>query len=496
MPHLSCPPVLSLAGLALVLAGGCAPSLPGPPGARPVAVRPDTLWVPPPSLTREVRAVQPAARGLPPGIEERRTALTLEDIVALALEGSPDARGAWATARAQAAAYGAARGAWFPTIQGSATTTRLKTAAILGRNAVTQTVYQPSASITYMLLDLGGRSGEVRAAREGLVAANWTHNSTLQNVVATAAGAYFDYAAAKALLAAQRVTVAQADTNLAAAEERRRVGVATIADVLQARTALAQARLDLQSLEGNLLTTRGALAVATGFPATLEYDVDTSVVERDVAVLSDSVDQLIAQALAERPDLAAAQAEYQQARARIQVARAQRLPSITASGSAGYTKVGGQPGNWADSYTLTVGIQIPLFNGFAREYAEQQAAAEAESARARAEGLNQQVVFQVFRSYYTLRTATSRVGSADELLASARESAEAARGRYQAGVGSLLELLTAESALAGARAQRIQARLGWQAAMVQLARDAGLLDLQGQSPLRLTPAGTSNDSLP
>ena len=484
------------AGLLLVLAVACAPSLPGPSGARPVAVRPDTLWVPPPAASRAEHSAQPTARDLPAGLADRRTALTLEDVVALALEGSPDARESWANARAQAAAYGAARGAWFPTIQGAATATRLKTAAILGRNAVTQTVYQPSASFTYLLLDLGGRSGEVRAEREALIGANWTHNSTLQNVVATAAAAYFDYTAARALLSAQRATVAQADTNLAATEERRRVGVATIADVLQARTARAQARLDLQAVEGNLLTTRGALAVATGFPANLEYDVDTTVVERDVTVLTDSVDALIAAAIASRPDLAAAQASYQEARARVSVARSQRLPSITSSGSTGYTKVGGQPGSWADSYTLTVGLQIPLFNGFTWEYNQQQAQAEAEAAQARAEGLKQQVVFQVFRSYYALRTSTARVGTADELLKSASESAEAARGRYQGGVGSLLELLTAESALAGARAQRIQARLGWQAALVQLTRDAGLLDLSGQGPLRLAPVETSNDSLP
>ncbi|MBL8978844.1 MAG: TolC family protein, partial [Gemmatimonadetes bacterium] len=54
------------------------------------------------------------------------------------------------------------------------------------------------------------------------------------------------------------------------------MGVATIADVLQSRNALAQARLDLQSIEGNLFTTRGALAAATGYPATLEYDIDTT----------------------------------------------------------------------------------------------------------------------------------------------------------------------------------------------------------------------------
>src|SRR5512143_2797092 len=134
-----------VAGLLLVLAVGCAPSLPGPSGARPVASRPDTLWAPPEPRREVERAAPGLARDLPPDIAARRTALALEDVVSLALEGSPSARETWATARSQAAAYGAARGAWFPTVQGTGTVTRLKTAAILGRNAVTQTVYQPSA---------------------------------------------------------------------------------------------------------------------------------------------------------------------------------------------------------------------------------------------------------------------------------------------------------------------------------------------------------------
>lgn len=484
---------LSASAYSLLLLVACAPSLPGPSGARPVAVRPDTLWTPPDN--------QPTAwptserRALPEGIADRRTALTLEDIVGLALEGSPDARAAWANARARAAAYGAARGDWFPTITGDVSATRLKTAATQGRSAVQQTIYEPSVSFTWLLLDIGGRSGNIRSNREALIAANWTHNATLQDVVLRAAGAYFDYAAARGLLSAQRTTLAEAEANLAAAEERRRVGVATIADVLQARTAVGQARLDLQAVEGSVQTTRGALAVATGFPANLEYDIDTTIVNRDIAVVADSVDSLIALAIARRPDLASARAEYQSARADIAVAGAQRLPSLQANGNLGRTYRSGVSGG-ADAYTISVGLSIPLFNGFTWEYNREAAKALAEAARARAQSLEQQVIFQVFSAYYTLRTATVRTGTAEDLLASARESAEAARGRYQAGVGSLLELLNAENALASARASRIQARLAWQASLVQLAHDAGLLDLQGKSPLRLTPVNVSPDSLP
>jgi outer membrane protein TolC len=269
--------------------------------------------------------------------------------------------------------------------------------------------------------------------------------------------------------------------------------VATIADVLQARTAVAQARLDLQAVEGNLLTTRGALAASTGFPATLDYDIDTMSVARPIAALAEQVDTLVASALASRPDLAAAWAAYGEARAQARVARSQRLPSLVASGSAGVSYQAGQDGG-RGAYNLSLGLRIPVFNGFAWEYNQQRAEADAEAALARARGLEQQVVFQVFSAYHALRTATVRVGTAEELLTSATESAAAARGRYQGGVGTLLELLNAENALAAARAQRIQARLGWQAAAVQLARDAGILDLQGGSPLRLAPL--TPDSVP
>lgn len=478
-------------GLLLLIA--CAPSLPGPSGARPVAVRPDTLWVPPDTALQPRSPVE--LRGLPPGIAERRSALTLEDVVALALEGSPDARAAWSAARARAAFYGSARGEWFPTINGDVTATRLQTSATEGRAAVRQTIYEPSVSFTWLLMDIGGRSGNIRSSREALIAANWTHNATLQDVVLRATGAFFDYAAARALLTAQQTTLREAEANLAAAEERRRVGVATIADVLQARTAVGQARLDLQAVEGSVQTTRGALAVASGFPANLDYDIDTTIVSRDIAVVAESVDSLIATAVGRRPDLAAARAEYESARADIAVAGANRLPSLFASGNFGRTYRSGVSGG-SDAYSVSVGLSIPLFNGFTWEYNREAAKALAAAARARAQSLEQQVIFQVFSAYYALRTATVRTVTADDLLASATQSAEAARGRYQSGVGSLLELLNAENALAAARAQRIQARLGWQAALVQLAHDAGLLDLQGKSPLRLEPVNASTDSLP
>ena len=74
------------------------------------------------------------------------------------------------------------------------------------------------------------------------------------------------------------------------------------------------------------------------------------------------------------------------------------------------------------------------------------AAAAARAAEERRKGVEQQVSFQVFNSYYALRTATQRVRTSGDLLASATQSEQVALGRYKAGAGSLLDLLTAQRA--------------------------------------------------
>lgn len=467
----------------------CAPTSPGVRGSPATAPAPGVQWTPPARREAAPRASAPEA--LPPDIVARAQSLTLADVVDLALRSSPVTRAAWANARAAAAAYGAARGDWLPRATLGVNLTQIQTGGTQGRTAVQQTLYGPSVSFTWLLFDFGGRTGAIGAAREALLQANWTHNATIQDAVLEVGRAYYTYAATRALLAAQRTSLAEADSNLAAAEERRRVGVATIADVLQARTAVEEARLALQQTEGDLAAARGALAVSTGYPATLEFEVDSLADRSPIGALADSVEALIETARRSRPDLAAAEALVNEARANVQVARSARLPALDLTGTVGRTYITNVAGP-RDTYNVQVGLSIPLFNGFAWEFDTRAAQARAEAEVARAAELGQQAVLQVFTDYHALRTATERVRTAEALLASAGESAAAAQARYRAGVGSLLELLTAENTLAGARAQRIQARFGWRTSLLQLAHDAGRLDPDGGSRLSITPDSTLN----
>jgi TolC family type I secretion outer membrane protein len=427
---------------------------------------------------------------VPPDLADRIPRLSLAEIVDIGLRNNAGTRLAWANAQAAAAAYGSARGAWLPTVDGDVTATRLKTVASQGRTAVQQSVLTPSATLSYLVFDFGGRSGRVEGARQQLLAAGFTHNATIQDVVLQIQVAYFQYLANRSLLGAQRTTLAEAQANLAAAEERRRVGLATIADVLQARTAASQARLDLQTTEGNLQTSRGSLALALGHPANLPYDVDSTAAAVPVHALADSVNSLIASALEGRPDLAAARSQAEAARAGIGQARAALLPSLNLSATGGRTYATTIP-NGANSYNLSLGLAIPLFNGFSRQYDVRAAEYQAQAASARSETIRQQVVFQVFSAYYSLQTSTRRVATAEDLLASAQQSSEVALGRYKAGVGTVLDLLAAQSALASARAQLVDARLTWSVSLAQLAHDAGVLDPKGGTSLHLTSDTTT-----
>ncbi len=472
------------AGIVVLLASCGTPGVHGVAGTAPA---PNVAWTPPRRPAALPQPMPPPE--LPPDLASRIAQLTLTDVIDIALRNNTATSAAWADARSAAASYGTAKGQYYPTVTADGTVQAIKRIASGGVQSAKQQSFGPSLNVSWLLLDFGGRSGSIGEAREALLAADWTHNATLQTVVLEVQQAYFLYMGTKALLDAQQTTLKEAQTNLEAAEQRHRVGLATIADVLQAKTALSQVQLALESTQGDLQTTRGALALSMGLPANVPYDIAVSPDTTVPLGIVESVDTLIARATRERPDLAARRALVEQARARVSVARSQALPSLSVGGTANQTYFVHNPPTptppAGNGYTATLTLSIPIFSGWSQIYDVKAAAAAADAAALRAQGFEQQVVYQVFNAYYALRTSTQQVRTSRDLLASATESEQVALGRYKAGAGSLLDLLTAQAALASARAQAIQARFSWNTALAQLAHDVGILGLDGSSPLQM-----------
>ncbi|MGC1818531.1 MAG: TolC family protein, partial [Casimicrobiaceae bacterium] len=175
-----------------------------------------------------------------------------------------------------------------------------------------------------------------------------------------------------------------------------------------------------------------------------------------------------------RPDLAAAQAQVDAAAAGVRAARAAGMPTISVSANINYNDTSIAPA--FNTQAVGILVNIPLFSGFATTYRVRAAQAQLGSQRALRDSVNSQVALDVWQSYYSLQTGTQAVRSAADLVASAEASERLVLGRYKAGVGTILDTLTAQSSLASARLQNIQAQYSWYVLRATLAQALGQLD--------------------
>ncbi len=471
--------------LATLIFAGCAhipDRVQGVPTTSPSAEVP---WAPP-SASAQI-PVQTTAPPIPvEQVRQEHNRLSLVDVVDIALRNNPATRTAWEDARAAAARYGSSRGSWFPTVTLNSSLIHSKDTSSKGATAglpkapITETI--TTATLTYLLLDFGGRPAAVEESRQALLAANWHQNAVIQDIILQVEIAFFNNAGAKALLEANRTSLADAEANLAAAEERHHMGMATSADVLQTKTAYAETRLAVQDAEGRVRKAIGALAIAMGYPANTTFDLETEIPEVPDTTLTQTVDELINRALSTRPDLQATRSMILEARARIKETRSRMLPTLSVSGSVSRIWSGESQG-YPTPYSMSLLLQIPVFNGFSQQFDLMQAKAAADSALERTRSDEQEATYQVFSAHSDFLTTVERVKTTNDLIDSARQSEEVALGRYKEGVGSILDLLSAQKSLASARAEQINSQLSWFIALAQLAHDVGILGPRGDNPL-------------
>ncbi|HYS78050.1 MAG TPA: TolC family protein [Candidatus Dormibacteraeota bacterium] len=469
----------------LLVAAGCVHRMaevrtaPGaPPGpAVPWTPRPGSVPAPPPAA--------PAA-AIPSDLLKTAQDWALNDLIDLALRNSPGTRVTWSAARSAAAALGAQRGAYYPAVFGQEVTNRTKGSAVGGQFTFLTTNTEPSVVLNYLLLDFGGRKAAVEEARQALVAADWSHNAAIQDSVLRVEQAYYQYLNARILERAEAAAVKEAQASLDAATLRHDSGLSTVIDILQARTALSQAQLSHETVQGQIQTIHGVLATALGLPADTAFEVEIPEQEIPLQQGTEEIERLIAAAQVRRPDLAAARSLVLKTEAHVRQVKSLDRPLLSTSLNAG--RIYYAPDyNYQDVYGAALTLTVPIFNGLTYQYNVFKAEADAETERARLDSLQQQVIFQVWSGYYNQRTATQRVATSRDLLESARQSYEAISARYRAGVGSILDLLTAEAALESARAQEAGARTDWFLAVAQLAHDTGTLWGLGTGNVKDTP---------
>ncbi|QKV56444.1 MAG: TolC family protein [Dechloromonas sp.] len=402
----------------------------------------------------------PCAREIP------SAPLSAIDAVDLTLCNNPQTREVWAAARAQAAQVGVAQAAWLPNLDGRLGASRYQ------NDGRYYNASSAALTLSWLVFDSGARSANGENARQLLAAAAATQDSRVQSLFLSALQAFYTAQATRAAVVSTTEAERAAREGFNAAESRYNVGVATPADRLLAQTALSQATLTRIKAEGEARNALGALANAMGFKAGQPLTLEPPPAELPAGDFQREVAALIAEAEVRRPDLKAVEAQVKAAQANVDLVQAQGRPTISLSGPT-----------WAETDRVAVNggvigvtVDLPLFSGFDTTYRVRAAAAQVDVKNAQLESLRNQVALDVWKAYQSLTTATQSLKTTVDLVASAEQSERVALGRYKAGVGTVLDLLTAQSALASARLQRIQAALDWFVYRATLAQAVGALD--------------------
>jgi TolC family type I secretion outer membrane protein len=398
------------------------------------------------------------------------SALTLTDVVEQALCNNPQTRLAWINTRVQVAQVGIAQSAFLPNLTANVSRSRNDTSS--PQPSFNQT--SGSLSINYLLYDFGGREATLENARQLMSALAATQDATLQSVFLSAVQAYYQRYAAAAAVTAARDSLRASEESLQAAEARYRIGTNTPADRLQAQTAASQAKLTLIQAEANAKTSIGVLANVMGIDANASPAIAEPGDNVTLESFERNIDELITAAKHSRPDLAAAEAQVKAAHANIAAVNSSGMPSVSLFANRNYND-----GGMTDalrSNAIGVAVSIPLFSGFNTTYRQRAAEAQLEAKATQFDQLSRQVSLDVWRAYYALQSGTAAVRASADLVASAEASEKMTAGRYKAGYGAILDLLNAQSALASARQQQIQAQFNWRIAKAAMAQALGELD--------------------
>jgi outer membrane protein len=406
---------------------------------------------------------------------------SLPELIDLAEANNPATRAAWERARSQAAALGISRSELYPTIAAVALSQTESTQAFFGNSFLGQTTqtFQLALDLNYTVFDFGGRSGRIDAARARLLSANFAFNDTHRSVIHQVQQAYYRLLSAIGQEDAAQVSLSNAKSVQEAAEERLNNGLATRPDVLEARSATAQAEYDLQAVLGAEEIARGDLATAVGTSASAPIKVQPLDQLPTPDSIGQTAEQAIDQAFAQRPDFLQQVAEIRTADATLKEARAAYYPSLTLNVSPTVPFLYGiqRPFDWSHTADLTGSVSFNLkwtvFDGGARKSREVQAQTDIHAAEAQADLKKNQIADEVWAAYSNLNIAFRQHRAAIVLLEAASQSYNAALESYNYGLRNLLDVTAAQRSLAQARSADVFARTQVLTAVADLASATG-----------------------
>ncbi len=421
---------------------------------------------------------------LPPGAQASACpALQAADLMQLtlpmaldhALCANPSMRQAMATIAERQAGVDLAQTGYRPRVNAGASVTASRTAGPSSSGSSAQNM-AGSLGLSWVLFDFGLRDATLAQSRAQLSGAMANLSNTQLNAVGETLRLYVDALTVWLRLDSLRQAELVAEQSLRAASAKYDVQVGSLAEKLQAQTALAQTTLDRVRANGQWETARAALAVHMGYGITQRMGMpglDTAVPFVEAAT---NIGDMLTYVREQHPRLRALQADVEAQRLRGDVVTAEGRGSVSVNANAQLARplnLGG--GGFERSVGAGVVANIPLFNREEQDARLAQNTAQTDNRISQVEAARRELETELLRQVLTVQTEIETRLAARALLQSAELNHQVALGRYRGGVGTIVDLLNAQAALSGARLALDQSYLAQASARLRLATVVGRL---------------------
>jgi outer membrane protein TolC len=427
-----------------------APPTPGAPPTTPMA----------PPVTTAPPADSPQAKVF-------GRVLSVDDAVAIALETQPSIQARLGDYAAAALRVDQALSPLLPQITGTWTAARAQNVAATTSRSDTSWSTSTAAriSLSQVLFDFGKSWASTEVARRLAEVALEDTELQRQLVTQTVKEAFTNINFAQRLIRVNEQALQRADLNLRSARGFFEVGTRPRSDVTRAEVDVANARLDVIRARNAERLARVALATAMGLPATTPLQIEDNLIFQPVTM---DPARLLEEALRQRPESRQAKLQADAAESRVRRAFRDFFPDVTGGGF-----YGAQRTDLSEIWELNVGLSWSIFDGGNRIARYREAKANLDAAQARVRATELDVAREVEQAQSNVVESQERIQAAQVAVASAQENFRLAQGRFDAGVGTILELTDAQLALTLAQNTEAQALADYRIALARLDRATG-----------------------
>lgn len=371
--------------------------------------------------------------------------LSLKDAEAIALKNNPQISVARLTALASQQVTREVRSNLWPTATVSLTGVAARSGSRIAAGALNNPVlYERAATgttVSQLITDFGRTTNLVASANLAAKAQDQNATATREQILLAVHKAFYGALQAHAVSQVAEQTVNARQTVADQVSALFKTKLKSELDLSFANVNLSQAKLLLLDAQNNENAAMATLSSILGYPNLHNFQL----VEETTALAPPptSVDSLIADAMAQRPEILSLEFEHQSAQKYQTAQRDLLFPTIRAMGVVGDVPVRNPiiP-NWYGA--VGVNVDIPVFDGFRYVALAREAELRAQAANERLLDLRNRISRDVRTSWLNANTAYQRVAVTQQLLQQANLALDLAQTRYKLGLGSIVELSQAQ----------------------------------------------------